>query len=70
MREYKSPSVELITFSDDMVMVTSNCNCRYDGYDEVVTPGAPGYDEECGAASWHASENPWNIPAPEYGQGL
>ena len=68
MGKYQSPTVELITFNDDMVLWSSNCNCQYSGYDEVVDTDSPLFNKDCGAASWHASENPWHIPSPEYGQ--
>ena len=67
MKEYVSPTVELITFSDEKVLTASGCNCQFSGYDEVIDTLNPEYDPDCEAVTGHASENPYGVPAPKWG---
>ena len=68
MKGYISPTAELIIFENDMRMyLQSGCDCQWSGYDNVVNVEDPNYDEDCTASSGHASENPYSIDAPAWG---
>ena len=67
LKEYISPCAELIVFADEKIMTASGCNCQFSGYDQIVDVNDPRYDEDCEAVSGGAIENPYGIPAPQWG---
>ena len=69
MKAYESPNAELISFPDEKIMTltASGCDCQWSGYDQIVDVNNPNYNEECGAVSGGAEENPYGIAAPNWG---
>ncbi len=62
MKEYESPSAELITFSDEKILTKSGCDCHYDIESQSLQSQFP--EVECEAESGGAHENPFGVKAP------
>lgn len=65
MKEYESPKVELISFSEERILTQSGCNCHYDVTSNQMMIG--GVKPECGfGESGGAVENPFGVAAPDW----
>ncbi len=64
MKEYVSPSAELIQFEDEKILTVSGCDCHYDIESHDLSSLDPSHDVECEAETGGAHENPFGVKAP------
>lgn len=66
MKEYVKPNLEFIEFDNNIRMDDvgeSGCNCHMDANNASMASGS---SSGCEGLTGHASENPFNIKAPDW----